>query len=427
MGRTKAKRVFILLVALIASAGTGVVARGFASSSAAPPAQAQSAAGQAAIVKSIGVIKSINGSAITLAPASGTEVAVTVEPNARILRLGSDKDPKNAAAIQLQDLQVGDTIRARGMSSGTNGIAALEIIVITRSAVEAVSDQIRQDWQKRGLGGSVSAVDQGAGTITISVAGFGAAKTITVHASKSTIVRRYSPDSIKFEEAKPSTLQQVQPGDQLRARGDRSADGADFTAEEIVTGRFRNIAGTVNSVDASAGTLTVQDVMSKKSVQVKITADSQLHKLPPEIAQRIAMRFKAKLAGMPGASGNASAPASPAGNGQGSSATAAASNGATGAGGGMAGPGPNGSNGGGVRSGDFQQMLNHMPAVTLADLHKGDAIMIVATEGTPTSPSTTVTLLSGVEPILEAAPNASQAMMLTPWSLGGAPNGDANP
>jgi len=427
MGRTRAKRVFILLLALIAGAGTGVVARGFASSSAAPPAQAQSAAGQAAIVKSIGVIKSINGSAITLAPASGPEVAVTVEPNARILRLGSDKDPKNAAAIQLQDLQVGDTIRARGMSSGTNGIAALEIIVITRSAVEAVSDQIRQDWQKRGLGGSVSAVDPGAGTITISVAGFGGAKTITVHASKSTIVRRYSPDSIKFEEAKPSTLQQVQPGDQLRARGDRSADGADFTAEEIVTGRFRNIAGTVNSVDASAGTLTVQDVMSKKSVQVKITADSQLHKLPPEIAQRIAMRFKAKLAGMPGASGNASAPASPAGNGQGSSATAAASNGATGAGGGMAGPGPNGSNGGGVRSGDFQQMLNHMPAVTLADLHKGDAIMIVATEGTPTSPSTTVTLLSGVEPILEAAPNASQAMMLTPWSLGGAPNGDANP
>ena len=71
---------------------------------------------------------------------------------------------------------------------------------------------------------------------------------------------------------------------------------------------------------------------------------------------------------------------------------------------------------------DFQQMLSRMPAVTLADLHKGDAVLIVATEGSAAG-STAITLLSGVEPILQAAP--SQAMMLTPWSLNGAPGGDA--
>jgi len=79
-----------------------------------------------------------------------------------------------------------------------------------------------------------------------------------------------------------------------------------------------------------------------------------------------------------------------------------------------------------MRSGgapDFQQLLNRMPAVTLADLHKGDAVLIVATEGSA-SGATAITLLSGVEPILQAAPSASQAMMLTPWSLG-APGGDA--
>ena len=38
---------------------------------------------------------------------------------------------------------------------------------------------------------------------------------------------------------------------------------------------------------------------------------------------------------------------------------------------------------GGMRRGgaDFQQMLNRMPTVTLADLHKGDAVLIVATQG----------------------------------------------
>lgn len=79
--------------------------------------------------------------------------------------------------------------------------------------------------------------------------------------------------------------------------------------------------------------------------------------------------------------------------------------------------------GGGAQ--DFQQMLSRMPAVTLADLHKGDAVLIVTTEGTSSGGGTAITLLSGVEPILQAAPSASQAMMLTPWSLGGAPGGDA--
>jgi len=286
-----------------------------------------------------------------------------------------------------------------------------------------VSDQIRQDWQKRGLGGLVSGVDAATGTVTISVTGFGGKKTVAVHASKSTVVRRYAPDSTRFEDAKSSVLAQIQPGDQLRARGERSADGTEFTADEIVTGSFRNLAGTVNSVDPSAGTLTIQDVLSKKPVQVKITSDSQLHQLPAEMAQRIAARVKAAMAAAmpPGTPGAATAPASSGQNAQGG-APASSPSGGTGAG------GTGGGMGGGMRAGgspDFQQMLSRMPAVTLADLHKGDAIMVVATQGSPSNASTAITLLSGVEPILQAAPNGSQAMMLTPWSLGGAPGGDA--
>ena len=106
------------------------------------------------------------------------------------------------------------------------------------------------------------------------------------------MIRRYAPDSMKFDDAKPSTLQEIQPGDQLRARGNRSADGTELAAEEIVTGSFRNVAGIVNSVDASAGTMNVQDLVSKKLVQIKVTPESQLHQLPPEFAQRIAMRLK---------------------------------------------------------------------------------------------------------------------------------------
>ena len=85
--------------------------------------------------------------------------------------------------------------------------------------------------------------------------------------------------------------------------------------------------------------------------------------------------------------------------------------------------------GGGMRQGgapDLQQMLSRMPAVALTDLHKGDAVLIVATQGSASGGGTAITLLSGVEPILQAVPNGSQAMMLAPWSLGGAPGGDAS-
>jgi hypothetical protein len=68
-----------------------------------------------------------------------------------------------------------------------------------------------------------------------------------------------------------------------------------------------------------------------------------------------------------------------------------------------------------------------MPAVSLAELHKGDVVMIVAMQGASSDAGTAIKLISGVEPILRAAPSASaaQAMMLGSWSLGGAPGGDA--
>jgi hypothetical protein len=76
-------------------------------------------------------------------------------------------------------------------------------------------------------------------------------------------------------------------------------------------------------------------------------------------------------------------------------------------------------------------MLSRMPAVSLSELNKGDAVMLVATEGTAGSGPTAITLLAGVEPILTAAPpgmNAA-ATVLSPWNLGqgGGGGGEGGP
>jgi len=380
------------------------------------PSGHASAQDQSAIAKRIGTIKSVNGSALTLASTSGPDLAVTIEPNARILRLApGDKDLKNATPLQPQDLQAGDTIRVRGAASADGmSIAALEVIVITKAAVAAVTDQMRQDWQKRGVGGLVEAVDPAAGTVTISIPSLAAKKTVVVHTTKDTVVHRYAADSAKPEDATPSSLSNIHSGDQLRARGNKNADGTEINAEEIYAGVFPQYAATVKSVDASSGTLSVQDLATKKTVQIKVSPDSQLHKIPAEMAQMFAMRLKGMMTG--GATGAAGSGAGmkPATAPNGQTPSPAGSTWSGSGGGGMHGNGPP----------DFQRMLSRMPSTTLADmkLQKGDAVIILATQGTATTPQTALTLLSGVEPILQASPDA-QAMMLTPWNLGGGAQG----
>jgi hypothetical protein len=230
----------------------------------------------------------------------------------------------------------------------------------------------------------------------------------------------------------------------LRARGSRIADGNTLAADEVVSGSFRNIAGTVTSIDAANGTITVNDLATKKPVVVKVTATSQLKKLPQPMAQRIAARLKGNSgeasaagtggaqteAGHPGASSASGARAATAPAGQGSAGAAdSAAAGERGARRGEPGSpaGASSSGAAGERqgnSGDLQQSIARMPAATLADLEKGDAVMIVATSDSATASTTAITLLAGVEPILQASPNGGQSI-LTPWSLSGAPSGDA--
>jgi len=274
--------------------------------------QTQQASGSSAASRRIGAIKGINGTVITLTPDSGPEVNVAVLPTTRIVRIApGEKDLKNATPIQLQDLQLGDRILVGGKTSDDNlSLVASSVVVMKHSDLEARHQQDLQDWQKRGVDGLAVAVDAMAGTVTISVR----SKNVVVHTSNTTLIRRYAPDSVKFDDAKPGTLPQIHPGDQVRGRGDRSADGSELAAEEIVSGSFPDITGIVNSVDTGSSTLSVHDLLSKKTVIVKITPDSQLRHLPPEMAQMIAMRLKGAAGGAApsAASGADSATNSPA-------------------------------------------------------------------------------------------------------------------
>jgi hypothetical protein len=374
-------------------------------------AQTQPAASPASAVKPIGTIKAISGNTVTLTTDSGSTLSIVIQDSTRMVRtLPGKKDLQGATPAQLHDLLVGDRIIvARGTPSDDGkSVTAAVVYIMAGTDIAARQQQEREDWRKRGIGGTVKSTDPANGTVTVTVSSFRGNKDILVHVSKSTIIRRWPAGSANYDDAKPGTLDQIQPDDQLRARGNKNADGSELDAEEIVSGKFRNVAGPVVSTDAANNSVIVQDVFSKSQVTLKLTSDSQLRNLPPMLAQRIAQRFKASSQG--GANG-----AAPAQNAE---------------------PTPTGGTptgaGTGARAGgsDFQQLLDRMPAVTLADLQKGTVVMAVATEGSASVQPTAITLLTGVDAILTAAPDSKgAAMLLSPWNIGGgdAAAGGANP
>jgi hypothetical protein len=308
---------------------------------------------------------------------------------------------KTVSAATLDQLAVGDRVLATGTPGDGGALTATRLIMIKSAAIAQRNAASQADWAKRGSGGIVKSVNAGANTIAIS----SGKKDVTVTTTGSTIYRRYAPGSVKFEEAQPSTLAAIQPGDQLRVRGDKSPDGANVTADEIVSGSFKNLSGTIVSINAAANSFVIKDLATKKNETVIVSDGSDLHAMPPEMAARFGGGAGARR---PGASGEA-----PAGGGQAGAERPA--------GGPPSGGSPSGGFGGrpggaGGRAADLATMIPRLPKTTLAALKPGEALMIVASGNGNAGPFTAITLLSGVEPLL-TGPAASE-MTISPWSLG---------
>ena len=352
------------------------------------PMMAQDAAAPAT-PHAVGTVKATNATTLTLTSATG-DVTVTVPDGAKVLVVApGSKDLKSATAGALSDVSVGDKVLVTG-TAGDSGTALTATRVVLMKAAAIAETHAAEDaaWQHGG-GGIVKSVDASTGTIVIA----SGMKTVTVTTTPATVVKRYSGSSVAFADAVASTVAAIQPGDQVRVRGTKSADGSSIAADGLVSGRFGNYSGLISGVDGTAGTVSLKDLTTKKPVTVVVAPTSDVRRIPPALAARVA-------AGMKGGAG---------------------SGGAAGAGA-PAGAAPAGADaaGGARRAGmDLSQMLSRLPTETLAGLKVGDAVMIVATSPGADSDNkaTAVTLLAGVDAILTASPSG-QAMTLSPWSLG---------
>lgn len=338
-----------------------------------------------------GTVKTSNIESLTVTNATGQDVVVSLSEASSLLQVApGSKDLKSATPIVVSNIVAGDKVIVTGTAGDEAQSLHASRVIVMKSADIAQSHAAEAAAWQHGGGGLVKSVDTATSSIVIA----SGTKTLTVQTSPTTQIRRYSGDSVRFEDATMSKFADIKAGDQLRVRGTHSADESSIKAEEIVTGSFRNFSGVLTAIDGTAGTVTLKDVATKTTITVLVTKNSDLRRIPPQMAAR----FAARASGTATPTTATGAPAHAAGAPPVSTPTAES---------------------GGARAGmDLSQMLSRLPTETLGSLKVGDAVMIVATQPASDSAApTAVTVLAGVEPILQASPKGD--MVLTPWSVGG--------
>jgi hypothetical protein len=329
----------------------------------------------------------------------GVTYNVALQDNTIYLRLPlGETDQKKAVRIAFSDVHAGDRLIARGpFAEDTKTLSVRTVITMAKGDVAQKQARDQADWQKRGITGIATAVNPANKEIIITTRGRDS-KTLTLDAASADF-RRYAPDSINFADAKPSSLAEVQPGDTIRVLGDRTEDGTRVKAEEIVSGAFETIAGTVISADAGSGEVRITNLKTKKPVTVKTSATTMLRRIDEQTATMLARRMR------PAAAGDAPPQGGPSPGGR-----FGGPDGAPGGRGFGGGRGPGG-------SGDLQQVLERSPQLSLAELKKGDAVIVSGAKAPEGAPVTAFSFVGGVEPFLAAAPRTAGEVNLGSWNL----------
>jgi len=345
-------------------------------------AQATDASVKPSVV--MGEVSAVSESKIVLQTKDGA-VDVALSGKTEYKRVSPEKPSlATAVASNFSDISVGDKVIVTGiLATDRKSIPAKSVYLMTKSDIAQKQTKEQERWKTRGISGQVMAINPQTKEITVTSRGLMVETKTLLTPKDNAVFRRYAQDSVSYNEAKTSSLDEIKVGDSIRALGDKSADGASFKAEEIISGSFQTIGGTITAIDPAKNEITIENIQTKKAVKVTVGQNSVLKQFPAEMAQRLA-GFQ-NGGGMQSPSG-VRPPNQPANQTGGQAA-------------------PNGMRpGGGMRGGGgIDEMLERFPTITLADLKVGSMIAFSSSKGTNQERVTAIKLLSGVEPFLKAA------------------------
>jgi hypothetical protein len=342
---------------------------------------------------------------------TGTEYVTSLEKTRTLLKVEPGaKDLKTATRITADDLAVGDRVDIRGFKAADNptSIAAASAILMSARDLQQARQAEMNDWRQRGIAGTVTSLDTAGMKLNINVRTPAGPKPLVVDVPPGTQFTRYSPEDPKTPVA--SKLADIQPGDQVRVLGNKTPDESAMTAEKVYSGSFRTVAGIISSISPAGNQITVTDLQTKQLVQVVLTADSAIRKLPPPFAVMLARRVNPNFRSAESA-GNTSSPAgSPALGAKAGEPQA----GREGAG---AVSSPTSNKVAAAPNGDVSQMIERLPKIAVSDLKPSDAVIVSGAAGADKSQLVATNVIAGVEPIFQSAPSRQGRSPGGDWSL----------
>jgi hypothetical protein len=328
----------------------------------------------------LGTVVSVDGAKgeLIMKDDKGEAYILSVPPDVVVKQVSpGERDLTKAKDVAFTGLAAGDRILATGAVEGKT-MDAQRLVVMSSRDIQARNSAEQQEWARRGVTGLVTGVDKDKKEIKLQVRSLTGVQDVTLKTSDKTSFKRYAPDSIKFADAKDAALADIRKGDQVRALGDKSADGAEVAVERVVAGSFKTVGGVIASVDEAAGEIKMKDYQSGKTLTIRTKADSQLKRMP---------NFGAMMGGgMPGGMRPPGAGGPGAGGPPGGGAPGGSGRGPGGPG---MGGGPPGMGGG--RMPDLAQMLERMPGIKFAELKVGETIVVSSTVGSKADEYTAIT------------------------------------
>ena len=370
------ERTFVTRLSILTLAVIGVLSLSFCAfgqtPSASPPA----------IVGVIGEVKALDTAAnqIIVRADSGVLFTVNLSDKTQYKRMAPGaKTLDTATAITLADVGQGDRVWARWRAgSDQKTVPTPQLIVMSKADLAKKQEQDRAEWRRRGVSGIVASLNPSTKEITVSSRTLaGVPQAVVIPVTDKVMFRRYPPDAIpKYSDARPSKFEEVKVNDQLRALGDKSADGTHLTAEEVVFGTFRIAGGIVTAIDVATSQVKINDLQTKKSLTIILKPESVL-------------RHFAAGGMFGGGSGGPGAAPGAQGQAQGQGQTQPRPPGAG---------GPGGPQGGGMRGGgNMADLLERLPIISINDLKVGDTIIMSGLQGSDPTQLTAVSLVTGAE------------------------------
>lgn len=347
----------------------------------------------------VGEVTAIEAAAksLSLKTDAGSVVAVALTDQTAYMRLPPGETTlTKATEISFGEIGVGDRVLALGrVADDKKSVPARVLVVMTKTDLAQKHERDREEWQRRGITGTVSAIDPATKEITATVRSREGNNPVIISAGGEKVAfRRYAPNSVKFNDAVPSSFAELKVGDQLRALGDKSADGTHLTSEEIVFGSFRILSGTVTSVNPQTNEVKIKSFADNKELAVSVNGDSIVRRLPEQVAAMMAARAGGGGNNSDAAAGGTGAGRPPRRGG----ATGAPDNGGASPAAGRGGNAGPGGGGGSPRGGfDLQDALERMPAIGVADLKPGDVVLFNSTVTNDPSHATAITMIAGLD------------------------------